>query len=45
VKKYPTWIVAGRRFEGLLTLDELANASGFTGEARPASPGAAGPGR
>ena len=30
VKRYPTWLIAGARHEGVLTLDELARASGFT---------------
>jgi hypothetical protein len=29
VRKYPTWIIAGKRYEGLMTLAELASASGF----------------
>jgi len=31
VKRYPTWLVAGARYEGVMTLDELARASGFQG--------------
>ncbi|MBI4246498.1 MAG: hypothetical protein HY728_10210 [Candidatus Rokubacteria bacterium] len=31
VRRYPTWVVGGRRLEGVLTLDELAAASGFPG--------------
>jgi hypothetical protein len=30
VKRYPTWLIAGSRWEGVLTLDELARASRFT---------------
>ena len=29
VRRYPTWLIAGQRHEGVLTLDELARASGF----------------
>jgi hypothetical protein len=29
VRRYPTWLVGGRRYEGVLTLDELARASSF----------------
>jgi len=29
VRRYPTWIVRGERYEGVLSLDELARASGF----------------
>ncbi|MFN3476717.1 MAG: vitamin K epoxide reductase family protein [Candidatus Methylomirabilales bacterium] len=32
IQSYPTWIINGRRYEGLLTLKELAEASGFHGE-------------
>lgn len=32
IQSYPTWILHGRRYEGLLTLKELAEASGFRGE-------------
>ena len=30
VKRSPTWLIGGARHEGVLTLDELARASGFT---------------
>jgi len=33
VRAYPTWTIAGQRHEGVLTLDKLAELSGF----RPAS--------
>jgi hypothetical protein len=29
VRAYPTWIVGGERYEGVLTLDRLAEASRF----------------
>jgi hypothetical protein len=29
VRKYPTWIIRGTRYEGVMTLDGLAKASGF----------------
>jgi hypothetical protein len=29
IRKYPTWIIRGARYEGLIPLDELARASGF----------------
>jgi hypothetical protein len=29
VRRYPTWIIKDARFEGVLTLEELARASGF----------------
>jgi hypothetical protein len=29
IRRYPTWIVRGQRYEGVLSLDELARASGF----------------
>jgi uncharacterized membrane protein len=31
VRRYPTWAIGGRMYEGLLTLDELARLSGFAG--------------
>lgn len=34
VRRYPTWTIAGRRYEGVLSLDELARASGFPGADR-----------
>lgn len=34
VRRYPTWLIAGARYEGLMTLDELARASGFSAPAR-----------
>jgi hypothetical protein len=30
VRRYPTWVIKGSRYEGVLTLEELAKASGFT---------------
>jgi hypothetical protein len=30
VRRYPTWLIAGQRYEGVLALDELARASGFS---------------
>jgi hypothetical protein len=30
VRRYPTWIVGGQRFEGVMSVDDLARASGFT---------------
>jgi uncharacterized membrane protein len=33
VRRYPTWTVGGHRYEGVLSLDELARASGFRGSA------------
>ena len=29
VRKYPTWVIAGERHEGVLTLDRLAELSRF----------------
>ena len=29
VKRYPTWIIAGQRYEGVQSLSELAAASNF----------------
>jgi hypothetical protein len=31
VRRYPTWLIAGQRYEGVLSLDELTGASGFAG--------------
>jgi uncharacterized membrane protein len=31
VRSYPTWVIGGQRREGVLTLEELAQMSGFTG--------------
>lgn len=31
VRVYPTWIIGGQRLEGVLTLDQLAQASKFPG--------------
>lgn len=31
IQSYPTWIINGRRYEGVLTLKELADYSGFHG--------------
>ena len=30
VRRYPTWIIKGGRYEGVLGLEDLARASGFT---------------
>jgi hypothetical protein len=30
VRRFPTWVVGGERFEGVLGLDELARASHFS---------------
>ncbi|MFQ5683343.1 MAG: vitamin K epoxide reductase family protein [Candidatus Binatia bacterium] len=32
IRSYPTWIIKGRRYEGLLSLGQLAYYSGFEGE-------------
>lgn len=29
VRKYPTWVIGGARYEGVMALDDLAKASGF----------------
>jgi hypothetical protein len=31
VRRYPTWLIAGRRYEGVMTLEELAQASRWEG--------------
>ncbi|MBI2985210.1 MAG: vitamin K epoxide reductase family protein [Deltaproteobacteria bacterium] len=31
IETYPTWVIGGRRYEGVLTLGELARYSGFQG--------------
>ncbi len=31
MKVYPTWFIAGKRYEGVLSLDELAGTSSFSG--------------
>ena len=31
IQRYPTWVIDGRRYEGVLTRDELARYSGFEG--------------
>jgi uncharacterized membrane protein len=33
VRRYPTWIIGGQRYEGVLSLEELARASAFSGAA------------
>lgn len=38
IKSYPTWLIAGRRYEGVLTADSLVRLSGFTKPASAASP-------
>jgi hypothetical protein len=35
VRKYPTWVVGGRKYEGVMGLPELAEASGYRGPASP----------
>ena len=30
VRAYPTWVIKGQRHEGVLTLDRLAELSGFS---------------
>jgi hypothetical protein len=29
VRKYPTWMIRGTRYEGVMSRDDLARASGF----------------
>jgi len=36
VRRYPTWLIAGNRYEGVMPLDELARASGFSASSAPA---------
>ena len=31
VRAYPTWVIGNQRHEGVLTLEELARMSGFSG--------------
>ena len=31
MRRYPTWLIAGQGYEGILTLDELARAARFAG--------------
>ncbi len=31
VRRYPTWLIAGKRYEGVMALEELAQASGYQG--------------
>jgi len=31
VRRYLTWIIAGQRYEGVMALEELAQASGWEG--------------
>jgi len=37
VRRYPTWVIGGQRYEGVMPLDELAKASAFTGPTGPSS--------
>jgi hypothetical protein len=37
VRKYPTWVIRGTRYEGVMSLEEIAKAAGFTAEATPAA--------
>lgn len=32
MRRFPTWQIAGNRFEGVMSLDEIARASGYTGD-------------
>jgi len=34
VRRYPTWMIAGERYEGVLMLDRLAELSNFPGQKR-----------
>jgi hypothetical protein len=34
VRRYPTWIIGGERYEEVLTLDRLAELSRFPGSTR-----------
>ena len=37
VRRYPTWVIGSGRYEGVMTLEEIAKASGFApGTTRPA---------
>jgi len=38
VRAYPTWVIAGRRVEGVQSLDDLARASRFTPPAAASTP-------
>ncbi len=29
IRKYPTWIIGGNRYEGVMSLEDLARASAF----------------
>jgi hypothetical protein len=29
VRRYPTWVITGSRYEGVMSLEDLARASGF----------------
>jgi hypothetical protein len=33
VQKYPTWVIGGRKHEGVMTLTELARLTGFAAPA------------
>ncbi len=39
VRAYPTWLIGGRRYEGVLSLPRLAELSGFTGTPEAAATG------
>jgi hypothetical protein len=39
VRVFPTWVLEGRRLEGVQTLEELKAWSGFPGAAAPRSAG------
>jgi len=32
VRRFPTWIIAGNRYEGVMSLDEIAKASHYSGD-------------
>ena len=31
INTYPTWVIKGRKYKGMLTLEQLAEYSGYTG--------------
>jgi hypothetical protein len=33
VRKYPTWVIGGRKYEGVMALPDLARLSGFSAPA------------
>jgi hypothetical protein len=38
VRRFPTWIIGGARFEGVMTLDEIARAASFAADAGGTKP-------